>query len=53
MVSIRKYISLSIPGNNADGFIMQASDMLVHPYMNCLILLINTLSILWALWNPV
>lgn len=53
VVSMKKYISLSIPGNNADGFIMQASEILVHPYMGCLILLIDIVSILWGLWNPV
>lgn len=53
MVTMKKFISLSIPGNSADGFIMQASEILVHPYIGCLILLINTVSILWGLWNPV
>lgn len=34
VVSMRKYISLSISRNNADSFIMQASEILVHPYMS-------------------
>ncbi|GAB0209721.1 hypothetical protein GRJ2_003437800 [Grus japonensis] len=36
---------------DVDGFIMQAPKVLVHPYVSCLILLINTVDILWSLWN--
>ena len=32
------------------GFIVQAPEVLVHPYVSCLILLINTVVILWHLW---
>ena len=50
---MREYISLSLPGIDVDGFIMQAPEVLVHPYVSCLILLISTIGILWVLWNPV
>jgi len=50
---LREYISLSLPGIYVGGFIMQAPKVLVHPYVSCLILLINTVGILWVLWNLV
>ena len=50
---MREYISLSLPGIDVDGFIMQAPEVLVHPYVSCLILLINTIGILWVLWNMI
>jgi len=50
---LREYISLSLSGIYVDGFIRQAPKVLVHPYVSCLILLINTVSILWVLWNVV
>ena len=43
---MREYISLSLPRTDVDGFIMQAPEVLVHPYAIYLILLINTVSIL-------
>ncbi|GAB0207263.1 hypothetical protein GRJ2_003191900 [Grus japonensis] len=48
-----EYISPSLPGIDVDGFIMQAPKVLVHPYVSCLILLINTAGILRVLWNLV
>ena len=53
MEKMREYISLSLSRTDVDGFIMQAPDVLVHPYVSCLILLINTIGILWVLWNMV
>jgi len=50
---MREYISLSLPGISVDGFIIQVPKVLVHPHMSCLILLINTVGILWVLWNVV
>jgi len=51
--TMREYIPLSLPGIYVDGFVMQAPEVLVHPDVSCLILLINTVSILWVLWNVV
>jgi len=48
-----EYISLSLTGIYLDSFIMLAPKVLVSPYVSCLMLLINTLSILWVLWNVV
>ncbi|XP_054671609.1 uncharacterized protein LOC129202590 [Grus americana] len=48
-----EYISLSLPGFDVDGFIMQAPKVLVHPYVSSLILLINTAGILRVLWSLV
>ncbi|KAM9590504.1 uncharacterized protein ACIBXB_005765 [Morphnus guianensis] len=50
---MKEYISLSLPGIDVDCFIMQAPEVLVHPYVSCSILLINTGGILWVLWNLV
>ena len=44
-------ISLFLTGTDVDGFIMQVPKVLVHPHVSCLILLMNTVSILWGLWN--
>jgi len=50
---MREYISLSLPRISVDGFIRQAPEVLVHPHLSCLILLVNTAGILWVLWNVV
>lgn len=50
---MREHISLSLPGIDVNGFIMQAPEVLVHPYVSCSILIINTGGILWVLWNLV
>lgn len=44
-MKMREYISLSLVRIDVDGFITQAPRILVHPYVSCLILLINTASI--------
>ena len=50
---MRECISLFLPRIDVGGFIMQVPKVLVNPYMSCLILLINTVSLLWGLWNLV
>ena len=50
---MREHISLSLPGIDVNSFIMQAPKVLVHPYVSCSILIINTGGILWVLWNLV
>ena len=52
-MEMREYISFSLPGIDVNGFIMQAPEVLVHPYVSCSILIINTGGILWVLWNLV
>jgi len=51
--SMRENISLSLLGIYRDGFLMQAPKALVDPYVSCLAVLINTVSVLWVLWNVV
>lgn len=46
MKKMREYISLSLVRIDVDGFIIQAPRILVHPYVSCLILLINTAGIM-------
>ncbi|GAB0177976.1 hypothetical protein GRJ2_000262900 [Grus japonensis] len=53
LVKMREYISLPLLRIDVDGFITQPPKVLVHPYVSCLILFINTLGILWVLWNLV
>lgn len=53
MRRMREYISLFLLIIDVDGFITQVPEVLVHPYMSSLILLISTISILWGLWNLV
>ena len=36
-----------------DGFNRQAPEVLVHPHVSCLILLVNTVGMLGVLWNVV
>jgi len=49
---LREHTSFSVPGIDVDGFVMQAPEVLGHPYMTCSILM-NTVSILWGLWSVV
>lgn len=42
MKKMREHISLSLVKIDVDGFIIQAPRVHVHPYVSCLILLINT-----------
>jgi len=51
--TMSEYISLSLPGISVGDFIRQAPKVLVHPHVSCLILLVNTIGILWVLWNVV
>ena len=51
--NVKEYISLSLPGTGVDGFVMQAPEILAHPYASCLILLISNVGILWGLWDLV
>jgi len=48
-------IHISLPPRRiyVDGFIMQGSEVLDHPCVSCLILLINTVGIIWVLWSVV
>lgn len=39
---MKEYISLSLVRIDVDGFIIQVPRVLVHPYVSCLILLINS-----------
>lgn len=41
--SIKECISLFLPGNSVDGFIVQVLEVTVYPYMSCLTLLFSTL----------
>lgn len=50
---MRKYMSLSLPETDVGGFIVQAPELHVHPSVSFLILLINTVCILWILLNMV
>lgn len=47
---MREYISLSLVMIDVDGFIIQAPRVLVHPYVSCLILLINT-AMYYGVWG--
>lgn len=51
MERIRKYISLSLPRTDVDGFIGQAHEVPHHPYMGCLKLLINNWGFVTAIYN--
>jgi len=50
---MREYISFSLPGMSVDVFFRQAPEVFVHPHVSCLILLVNTVGMLWVLWNVV
>jgi len=51
--TMRECISLFLPGISVDSFIRQAPEVCVHPHVSCLMLLVNTVGILWVLWNVV
>ena len=50
---MREYTFLLLTRIDVDGFIMQVPEVLGHFYMSCLMLLVNTISILWGLWKVV
>lgn len=50
---MREYTSLFPSGTDVGCFVVQAPEVLVHPYVRCLILLINTVGLLWLLWHLV
>lgn len=50
---MREYTSLFPSGTDVGCFVAQAPKVLVHPYMRCLIPLINTVCLLWGLWKLV
>jgi len=43
---MQEYLFFFLTGIFRDGFIRQASEVLVHPHVSCLILLVNTVGIL-------
>lgn len=46
---MREYNSLFLPGTDMCGFIMKVLEVLVHPYVYCLILF-NAVSMFCGIW---